>query len=223
RGSTNQSPAALKLLMRSKSTGQSRQQPSTRSSAAIRKWPLVRRGACARGNAGMRSMAGERLIGARGWRMEDRGWNSDRDLRSSIFYRRLLLPRLPDFERPLLHFFLLLPHGGIGVGESVLFAEAAPLLRQHFAEGHVVAQRGAVEVGNQIVGRGLAFPGQEPVDEKLGPTGMRRVGEGRDAAARARRAQHALFLDHEVRLDRQTFARQRDVFFGAGGDEMDRE
>ena len=32
------------------------------------------------------------------------------------------------------------PHGGIGVGEGVLFAEAAALLRRDFAERNVVAQ-----------------------------------------------------------------------------------
>jgi len=53
---------------------------------------------------------------------------------------RLFLPGLPNFKCPLLHFFLLFPHGGIGVGEGVLFAEAAPLCRQNFAEGYVVAQ-----------------------------------------------------------------------------------
>ena|SRR6185503_16896573 len=53
---------------------------------------------------------------------------------------RLFLLALPKFEEPLLDFFLFCARAGIGVGKSVLLTEAAPLLRQDFAEGHVVAQ-----------------------------------------------------------------------------------
>src|SRR5262249_24179331 len=41
RGSTNQSPAALKLLIKRSRTGQTRKQPRTSSTAAIMKWPVV--------------------------------------------------------------------------------------------------------------------------------------------------------------------------------------
>src|SRR5512144_1310470 len=63
---------------------------------------------------------------------------------SGLNLRYLLLPRFPDFEDPLLRFFVLRAHARFGVGEGVLLAGLALLIGNHFAHRHVGAQRGAV-------------------------------------------------------------------------------
>ena len=88
------------------------------------------------------------------------------------------------------------------------------------AEGHVGAQRGAIDVGNQRVRECLTFLGQKPVDEQFRRVRMRRVGKCRDAAAGTRGADHADLLGQEKLFDRQSLFRQRAQFFFAGGDEL---
>src|SRR5262249_27316723 len=44
RGSTNQSAAVLKLLIKSRMTGQMRKEPNNNSTAAMTKWPVLKRG-----------------------------------------------------------------------------------------------------------------------------------------------------------------------------------
>lgn len=53
----------------------------------------------------------------------------------------LLLPRLPDFHNPLLHFFLFGSHAWIGIGESIFFSRLAPLLKRNLADRDIGTER----------------------------------------------------------------------------------
>ena len=63
-------------------------------------------------------------------------WNYWNGLNNSLF-----LPRLPELQDPFLRFLLARAEFGIGIREPILDTRSAALIRHHFPERDIIAQR----------------------------------------------------------------------------------
>src|SRR6266481_4483758 len=103
------------------------------------KCPAVRRGAWRLPIAGSWPMVGDCSTIKAGSGFKVQG-SKFKVTRNSEPLSGLFLSRLPDLQNPLLRFFLARREFGVGIGESIFDTWDAALLRQHLAEGDVIAQ-----------------------------------------------------------------------------------